>query len=104
MGARHFTDDDLKKMAQLRAEGWSYPKIGREFGLDHSSIIYFLKFREPKQKIVIKIQGDTELKRSTYIPTPPVKIARERIGLDGRIYNQSYEKLSGHKIKKDYEL
>ena len=34
-------------MRQLRAAGWSFPEIGKAFGMDHSTVHYHVTKRPP---------------------------------------------------------
>lgn len=38
-------DNKVAEAKRLREEGWSYPKIGRHFGLDHKTVWYWINGR-----------------------------------------------------------
>lgn len=37
------SDEDVEEIIELRKAGWSYPKIGDKFKIDHTSVIYWIK-------------------------------------------------------------
>lgn len=37
---RKMTPSILAELLKLRKKGWSFPKLGEHFGLDHSTVIY----------------------------------------------------------------
>ncbi len=42
-GKKTITPDKVKEIIELRKQGWSLPKIGAKFGVDYTSIFYWLK-------------------------------------------------------------
>ena len=57
LGDKKSSPEAVKKMRKLYKKGYSLAEIGRKFGRDHSSIIYWMKKSEdylPKRKPTIR--------------------------------------------------
>ena len=63
-GREHrFTKENVAEMIALRKAGWSFPKIGRKFKCDHTTIIYWcnkngIKIEKKTKKVKIPIRGN----------------------------------------------
>lgn len=57
-------DFDIERMITLRVEGWSFSALGREFGKDHTTMMYHckrLRVPSPETVRVMQRRGDGDI-------------------------------------------
>ena len=91
-----FSAEDVRNMESLHAQGWSYAKIGREFGAYHSTIIFLIDplYREKKKEKMRHYQEHFKQK------VKPLTISGERTY--GRTDYKQYVKDFDAKIVKEW--
>ena len=53
MSARKFTEKEIGVMHELRESGWSYERISRALGCDHTTVLYHLNPEYRRRKMGI---------------------------------------------------
>ena len=64
-GNKRSTEAEVKEMIRLRNEGFSFPRIGRFLGRDHSTVIYWIRKAE---KSGVKMEFNGFGKGRKYVP------------------------------------
>lgn len=81
------------EMIRLRLSGWSWHKLGRYFGVDHSTVIYHVK----RAGIDIKETKSSLKKPSRHLERVEMKINRP---LPGKVYKDYLQEEENRKYQK----
>ena len=99
---KKLTPEMMDEVCRIYEKGWLLTWIGKKFKIDHSSVLYYVKRYNLKQKngVLKKIPKKIE---STYKSYKPQDVSRAKILSDVSLTKNKYQDEMTHNVHKTYE-